>query len=130
MSRPLTIITLEKSYAICRLEPRAAVPDWAVSATFCSVTRTKNELSIVCEAARVPPEVKAERNRRVLRIEGPLAFELTGVLASVALPLANAGISIFSLSTYDTDYLLVSDQDLQETTRVLEAAGHEVRRSP
>jgi hypothetical protein len=128
MSRPLKIITLEKSYAICRLAPDAALPDWAVSATFCSVTRTKNELSIVCEEERVPVEVKAERNRRVLRIEGPLAFELTGVLASVVAPLANAGISIFSVATYDTDYLLVSEENLVEATRVLEAAGHEVRR--
>jgi hypothetical protein len=129
MSRPLTIVTLEKRYAICRLEPDAAVPDWAVSATFCSVTRTKNELSIVCEAERVPQEVKAERNRRVLRIEGPLAFDLTGVLTSVAVPLADAGISIFSVATYDTDYILVSEEDFQEATRVLEAAGHEVRRN-
>jgi hypothetical protein len=129
MSRPLTIVTLEKSYAICRLEPDAAVPDWAVSATFCSVTRTKNELSIVCEAERVPQEVKAERNRRVLRIEGPLAFDLTGVLTSVAVPLADAGISIFSVATYDTDYILVSEEDFQEATRVLEAAGHEVRQN-
>ena len=130
MSRPLTITTLEKSYAICRLEPDAPVPDWAVSATFCSVTRTRSELSIVCESAQVPQEVQAERDRRVLRIEGPLAFDLTGVLASVAEPLAKAGISIFSVATYDTDYVLVSDEDFQEAARVLQAAGHEVRRNP
>jgi len=78
----------------------------------------------------VPAETHAERNRRLMRIEGTLAFSLTGVLASVAAPLAEAGISIFAMSTYDTDYLLVSDEDLQEATRVLETAGHTVRQHP
>jgi hypothetical protein len=78
----------------------------------------------------VPGHVHAERNRRLMQIEGTLAFSLTGVLASVAAPLANAGISIFAVSTYDTDYLLVSDEDLQEATQVLEAAGHTIRQNP
>jgi len=95
-----------------------------------SITRTASELSIVCEDAMVPAEVHAERNRRLMQIEGTLAFTLTGVLASVAAPLANAGISIFAVSTYDTDYLLVSDEDLQEATKVLETAGHVVRQNP
>jgi hypothetical protein len=93
---------------------------------FLSVTRTQNELSVVCKEAVVPEGVHAERNRRLMQIEGPLAFTLAGVLASVAAPLANAGISIFAVSTYDTDYLLVSEQDLQQAIQALEAAGHAI----
>ena len=81
----------------------------------------------MCEDAIAPQDSHAERRRRLLQIEGKLAFSLTGVLASVALPLAEAEISIFAVSTYDTDYLLVSDDDLKETTEVLEAAGHTIR---
>ena len=100
-----------------------------MGSAFLSVTRTANELSVVCPDSAVPAEVHAERNRRLLQIEGTLGFTLTGVLASVALPLAKAEISIFAVSTYDTDYLLVSEQDLLATTQVLEAAGHSIRRN-
>jgi hypothetical protein len=130
MSHQLTIVVCGKAYAICRLEANAPVPEWAGGTGFFSVTRTANELSIVCEDAMVPTEIHAERNRRLLQIEGTLAFTLTGVLASVAAPLANAGISIFAVSTYDTDYLLVSDEDLKEATQVLETAGHAIRQNP
>ena len=92
-----------------------------------SVTRTPRELSIVCEDAMVPAAAHAERNRRLLQIEGTLAFALTGVLASVAEPLARAEISIFAVSTYDTDYLLVSEKDLPQAIQALEDAGHTVR---
>lgn len=94
-----------------------------------TVTRAASELSIVCEEKMVPEDVHAERNRRLMQIEGTLAFTLTGVLASIAAPLANAGIAIFAVSTYDTDYLLVSEEDLQEATQVLEAAGHVIRQN-
>jgi hypothetical protein len=116
-------------YAICRFEPGASVPAWASGERFLTVTRTASELSIVCEEKMVPEGLHAERNRRLMQIEGTLAFTLTGVLASIAAPLANAGISIFAVSTYDTDYLLVSEEDLQEATQVLEAAGHVIRQN-
>src|SRR5262249_16227320 len=105
MSHQLTITVHPERYAICRLEPRASVPAWAVGLNFLSVTRTARELSIVCEDARVPESAHAEHQRRLLQIEGTLAFTLSGVLASVAEPLAEAEISIFAVSTYDTDYL-------------------------
>jgi uncharacterized protein len=91
-----------------------------------SVTRTALELSLVCEETMVPESAHAEHNRRLLQIEGTLAFALTGVLASVAAPLAAAEISIFAVSTYDTDYLLISEKDLQRAMQVLEAAGHTI----
>jgi hypothetical protein len=129
MSHQLTIIIYEKMYAVCRLEPNAAVPEWAGGGRFLSITRTKNELSIVCEEEMVPNDVHCERHRRLMQIEGTLAFTLTGVLASVALPLAKAELSIFAISTYDTDYLLIADEDLQKATEMLEAAGHTIRQS-
>jgi len=129
MDHQLTIVVYQEIYGICRLEPDVPVPEWALGARFLSVTRTARELSIVCEEAMVPVHVHGERNRRLMQIEGTLGFTLTGVLASVAAPLANAGISVFAVSTYDTDYLLVSNEDLQEATQVLEAAGHAIRQN-
>jgi len=105
------------------------VPAWASGARFLTITRTASELSIVCEENRVPEGVHAERSHRLMQIEGTLAFTLTGILASIAAPLANAGIGVFAVSTYDTDYLLVSEEDLQEATQVLESAGHAIRQN-
>jgi uncharacterized protein len=129
MSHQLTITVHPEQYAICRLEPDAPVPVWA-GGSFLSITRTSKELSVVCEEEMVPEAAHAERDRRLLQIEGTLAFVLTGVLASVAEPLAKAEISIFAVSTYDTDYLLISEKDLRRATDVLEAAGHTVRQNP
>ena len=127
MNHQLTLLVYPEAYAICRLGPDEVLPAWATRARFLSITRTENELSVVCEQQTVPSHVHAERNRRLMRVEGTLAFTLTGVLASLAAPLASAGISIFAVSTYDTDYLLVSSDNLQEAAEVLEAAGHVVR---
>ena len=127
MSHQLTITVHPDVYAICRLAPDSLVPVWSGGGSFLSVTRTVSELSVVCEQRLVPESIHAERTRRLLQIEGTLAFTLIGVLASVAAPLAEAEISIFVVSTYDTDYILVSDKDLQRATAKLEAAGHAVR---
>jgi hypothetical protein len=127
MNHQLTVVVYPEAYAICRLGPEAPVPSWAAHARFLSITRTESELSIVCEEQPVPADVHAERDRRLMHVEGTLAFALTGVLASLAGPLATAGISVFAVSTYDTDYLLVSNENLQEATEVLETAGHAVR---
>jgi hypothetical protein len=130
MSHQLTITVHSDRYAVCRLEPGATLPAWAGGAEFLSVTRTSHELSIVCSEAMVPESVHAERDRRLLQIEGTLAFTLIGVLASVATPLAEAEISVFAVSTYDTDYLLISERDLRRAAEVLEAAGHTIRHTP
>lgn len=129
MSHQLTITVHPDRYAICRLEAGAPLPAWAGGGDFLSVTRTAQELSVVCTDSMVPESAHAERSRRLLQIEGTLAFTLIGVLASVAAPLAAAEISVFAVSTYDTDYLLVSEKDLPRAQEVLEAAGHTVRRS-
>ena len=129
MSHQLTIVIYEKMYAVCQLQPDATVPTWAEGAEFVSITRTAAELSIVCQQDMLPGDVRAEKNRRLMRIEGKLGFELTGVLASVTAPLSKAELSIFAMSTYDTDYLLIADEDLQKATEMLEAAGHTIRQS-
>lgn len=92
-----------------------------------SVTRTDGELSVVCDEEAVPEGVRAEPGWRALRVDGPLDFGLTGVLAGLASPLAEAGVALFSLSTFDTDYLLVKAGTLYEAVQVLGEAGHEVR---
>jgi len=129
MSHQLTIVIYEKMYAVCQLQPDATVPTWAEGPEFVSITRTAAELSIVCQQDMLPGDVRAEKNRRLMRIEGKLGFELIGVLASVTAPLSKAELSIFAISTYDTDYLLIADEGLQKATEMLEAAGHTVRQS-
>lgn len=109
--------------AVCRLDPAAhsgGLPPWGRQSRFYSVTRTARELSVVCESRFVPAEVRAEPCWSVLELEGPIPFEQTGVLASILEPLAAAGISVFAISTYDTDYVLVRTERLEEALRVLQ----------
>ena len=114
--------------AVCRLPPGATVPDWASRAhRFLTVSRTPEELSITLDAEVVPADVPCARGYRALRVQGPLDFDLVGVLASIAGPLAGAGISIFNISTHDTDYVLVKTGDLARAVATLEGAGHRVR---
>ncbi len=121
-------LTLETwALAVCRLEPGAAIPDWAASGAFHAVVRTPLELSIVCDEAAVPEGVRAETGWRCFSLVGPIPFETTGVLAALASPLADAGVGIFVVSTYDTDYLLVADRNADAARRALESAGHRVR---
>ena len=120
------LILLEDRIAVCRLEPGAPVPDWA-RGELLSFTRTREELSIICAEAGVPRELpQAERGWRVLRVAGPLDFDLTGILASISRPLADAGVPLFALSTYDTDYVMVREPDLERAVEALEGAGHTV----
>jgi uncharacterized protein len=114
--------------AIARLEPDAPVPEWAAAAPaeLSAVVRTAAELSVVCADAAVPPGVRAERGYRALAVAGPLDFGLTGVLAALAVPLAEAGVPIFAVATYDTDHLLVRGERLGEAVAALRAAGHRV----
>jgi uncharacterized protein len=89
------------------------------------VVRTRDELSIVCSEDRVPDGVRAERGWLALKLEGPFPFSVTGVLASFLQPLAEARISIFAISTFDTDYVLIKRENLDQSEVVLGAAGHE-----
>ncbi|HEX9074790.1 MAG TPA: ACT domain-containing protein, partial [Anaerolineae bacterium] len=104
----LTLSIVPGTFAICRLERAASIPEWAHIGFF-STVRTPDELSIVCKEEIVPEGVLCEKGWYCLKVRGPLDFVLTGILASLAVPLAEAGISIFAISTYDTDYFLVKE---------------------
>jgi hypothetical protein len=121
----LSISILPPLLAVCRLPPDAALPPW-VRGPFHSVTRTSDELSIVCEDEAVPPDVRAERGWRALKVNGPIPFELTGVAAALVAPLAEARISVFLLATFDTDYLLLKDDVFERAVTILRGAGHEI----
>ena len=123
----LTLTLLSDTFAVCRLDPGTVVPDWAWTGEVACVTRTRDELSIVCRADLVPPEVLSESGWRALRVKGPLPFALTGVFARIAQPLANAGISLFAVMTYDTDYVMVKEDRLAEAVQALMDAGHVVQ---
>ena len=125
----LTLSVLAEPLAIARLEPAAPVPDWAGSGELCAVTRTADELSVVCGDAAVPAGAQAQRAWRALKVHGPLDFSLTGVLAALSAPLAHASIPIFALSTYDTDYVLVRDEDLDRACKALTQAGQTIERA-
>lgn len=126
MSDSLALRVLPGRFAVCRLPAGAESPEWAESEAFSSVSRTAEETSVVCEAASVPADVRCDRDWRALMVAGPLDFGLTGVLLSIARPLADAGVSIFAVSTFDTDYVLVKEPVLDTAVRALVAAGHDV----
>jgi hypothetical protein len=125
----LNLSLLSVRLAICHLDPQADLPDWAASDVFSSSTRTEDELSIVCPEEQVPDGVRSDRGWRALKLEGPLQLTMTGVIASMAAPLADAGIPIFIVATYNTDYLLVRDGQLDDSIAALRERGHTVRTS-
>lgn len=126
MTRTLTLAILPGTYVVARLPPENPLPAWATEGRLFSVTRTPDELSIVCETAHVPDGVQKEDGWRTLVIEGRLDFTVTGILAGLATALAAAGVSIFALSTYDTDYLLVREHDLPKAVAALRDGGYTV----
>jgi|SRR6266436_5879327 len=128
-SRPLQLSVLAERFAIARLAPDAAIPQWATASAFFSVTRTSDELSIITEESRFPRGLASQIGWQALKVHGPFALSEIGVVASLAAPLARAGISLFVVSTFDTDYLLVASENLAAAVSALERAGHTVHRS-
>ncbi|MFD1148789.1 ACT domain-containing protein [Saccharothrix hoggarensis] len=114
-------------YTIARLPADAPVPAGLLDAPgLVSVTRTPDELSVVCPSERAPETAAVQPGWRLLTVRGPLEFTLTGIMAALSGELAAAGVSLFALSTYDTDHLLVKAGDLGRAVRALRASGHEV----
>jgi hypothetical protein len=121
------LCVLEPTFAIARLPPTADASELASLTPFVSITRTPRELSVVLPETDVDPTwERVERGWRALAVEGPLDFELTGVIAAIAAPLAAAEIGIFVVATYETDYLLVRSAALDAASEALRSAGHEV----
>ena len=123
----LSLSIRPESLAVCRLDADSDLPDWATAGSFFSVSRTDEEISVVCMESNVPSGVRAERGLRALKVEGPLDFSLTGILAGIAAPLADAGVSLFAISTFDTDHVLVREFVIEEAVRALTDSGHTVK---
>jgi len=116
----LKLTILPETLGICHLAKRSKIPSWVTSDdAFCSITKTEDELSIVCPQEKIPVGVMAEKGWRAFKVEGPLGFSLTGIVSSLSAPLAEAQISILYISTYETDYLLVEEKNLEKTKTIL-----------
>ncbi|WP_334295851.1 ACT domain-containing protein [Clostridioides difficile] len=115
-----------EEYAVCRLNNDSKIPTWIDTEKFYSITRTDDELSVVCLNNNIPSDVKSEKEWRILKILGPLDFSLVGILSKLSSLLADNKISIFAISTYDTDYILVKEKDIEDACKILSCNGYEV----
>jgi hypothetical protein len=122
----LTLIILRETFTICRLDKDAPIPDWVFQGGLFSVTRTKDELSIVCPLINVPKGIVCNQGWSCLKVKGPLDLSLTGIISSIAATLEEEGISLFSISTYDTDYVMVKEKDLEKAIFALTEAGQRI----
>jgi hypothetical protein len=120
----LTLLLVPGSFAVCKLPTGSPLPPWATAGDLFSVTRTADELSVVCPQESVPEGVVCERGWRGLRVAGSMPFTLVGVLAALTTPVARAGVGVFAFSTFDTDYLLAKETDFPKAVAALRAAGH------
>jgi hypothetical protein len=127
MARPLTLSELPGSFAVVQLPADGEIPRWALGpAAFSAVVRSASELSIVVPQGHVPTGLRSAPGWACLRLEGTFDFSETGILASLAAPLAAGGVGLFVVSTWDTDYLLVRREQLAAAREALQAAGHRV----
>ena len=117
--RNLTLSLMQDTYAVCRLAPDAKVPEWAYQGSFYSISKTSDELSIVVDQRFVPAGIKKSENWKGFKVEGPLDFSLTGILAALSKTLADNQIPLFSISTFDTDYILVESKYYEKAKQVL-----------
>lgn len=124
--RTLRLSLLPHTYAVCQLHPDKHIPYWALLGDFVSLTRTPEELSIVCQQDNVPDEIEAERGWRCLQVRGAFDFSVSGVHVSLAVPLAEADISVLAIATYATDYILIKEENVEYALQVLEQAGHSI----
>ena len=115
----LTLSILPEKLGICHFNKNTPIPEWAENLNFCSITRTSDELSIVCPQEKIPGGVLFEKDWRAFKLEGDLEISSVGVIASLSKPLAEAGISIFNVSTYETNYVLVEDKNLEKAKKIL-----------
>jgi len=122
----LTLAVLPERFAVCRFGPSEDLPAWATRAPVFSVTRTRDELSIVCPEENIPADTRSAKGWRALRLVGTFDFAMTGILVSVVGPLARVGVSIFSFSTYDTDYVMVREDQLEKARKALTDRGHTI----
>ncbi len=127
-TRTLDLTAESWDLAVCQLAADAPVPEWVARSAFHAAVRSPGELTLVCDSTIVPAGVRAQKGWRCFALAGPIAFTETGVVASIAVPLAAAGIGIFVISTFDTDYVLVAGAQFDAAARALEGAGHRIGR--
>jgi len=125
--RKLSLKILPDRMAVCRFEPSAPLPDWFDQPGFYSITRTAEELSVVCNEERVPLGTESETGWRCFQLLGPFNFSEIGIISSLTHPLTESGVSVFVISTFDTDYLMVKEKDFARAIDVLTAQGHQVK---
>lgn len=124
--KELVLSTLDGFFAICKLNPQTKIPNWALKGEFYSITRTSEELSILCPQKIIPDEITSVGRWRGLKIEGPFQFTEIGILNSITAPLASVKISLLSISTFDADYVFIQDDQFEDALLILAANGHEV----
>jgi uncharacterized protein len=127
--RPLTLVVLPHAYAICQLAEDAVIPLWADGPGFVSITRSDGELTIVCDAGRVPADIKTDAPWTCFKFQGPFDFGDTGIVAAIVSPISAKRIGLFVVCTFDRDYLLVHARDTEAAISAIEGAGHRVIRS-
>jgi hypothetical protein len=123
-ARAYELVVLKHKFGVCRFGPKALVPGWVDHGNFWSVSRTPDELSIVCGEEHIPSGVQAEKGFSCLKVIGPLDFDAIGVIADITRVLAVSGISLLAVSTYDTDYFLVREAHLPDAIDALRESGH------
>ncbi|WP_294404582.1 ACT domain-containing protein [uncultured Clostridium sp.] len=119
--KKLTLRLLNDTYGVCRLQKDSQIPSWAFDGEFYSITKTDDELSIVCLENSIPQDIKCELDWRIFKIQGPLDFSLIGILSKISSLMAENQISIFAVSTYDTDYILIKEDKLENAINILES---------
>jgi hypothetical protein len=124
----LQLSLLKDKYGICTLPNTAPIPDWALTQSLASITRTEKELTIVCRLEILPSQYQSDLKWRCFKIDGSFDLNQIGVISSISSPLADAGISIYVISTYDTDYFLIQEQNLEQTIAVLSSSGHYIKK--
>ena len=123
----LNMQVLESEYSLCRLEVGAAIPQWAFESQFYTITKTSDELSVICESRLVPPQVKKDGEWKLLKIAAVLDLSLTGITARFSTALADADVNLCVIATYDTDYIMVKAEKLSVAIEALDAAGFRVQ---
>jgi uncharacterized protein len=126
--KKLNLILSPHLYAVCQFHPDKNIPYWALLGDFVSLTRTHEELSIVCQQENVPDDIEAERGWRCVQVQGAFDFSVAGVHVSLAVPLAEADISSLAIATFATDYLLIKEENVEQALQVLKWAGHSIDR--
>lgn len=124
VEQPVVFSVSEEKYCVAKLPPDAPIPHICSESSFCSVTKTSDEISVVCLESLAPVGAEVERTWRGIKVQGPLEFSLKGVLVGLLAPLAEANIAVFAVSTYNTDYLFIKQIDLPNAIQALESAGH------